>query len=153
MYRGMQRRDDNGQLTPIGLAMVSIPPSIVVMIVLWKVCIEHLTTKPSDRDLVGTYHIVKVTVPEFDEATFQRYKLQFYENGTFSLTPTPHISVCESGTYEVDYDFDLNELTFGCHGGFTTAHIDRGFGSFRIEFIVGDPDSEESIYFEKDENE
>jgi hypothetical protein len=71
-------------------------------------------------------------------------------DSTFELTPVPYIDVCNKGKYTVDYAFDYNEISLMCGNGTRPAHIDRHFNYYRIEFIIGDPDSGESIYFEKD---
>jgi hypothetical protein len=136
-----------------GILLAGIPSSIVIICLLFSWFSEQFTSKPQTKDLVGTYHIVKVTQLNFDKNTYEKYKLQFFENGTFKLTPTPSIDVCQSGKYKVDYEFEYNELSLKCPNLYTSAHIDRGFGNYRIEFVIGDPDSGESIYFEKIENE
>lgn len=132
-----------------GLLLTGIPSSIILVCLLFSLFNELFTSKPQTKDLVGTYHIVKVTRLDFDKNTYDKYKLQFFENGAFTLTTTPFIDICQSGKYKVDYDFDYNELSLDCTNLFTSAHIDRGFGNYRIEFVIGDPDSGESIYFEK----
>jgi len=147
---GRLTKDQNNQLSIAGLIIAGIPTSIVVLFLLLGLVGEIFSTKPDEEDLIGTYHIVKVTNLDFDKNSYNKYKLQFTENGRFTLTPTPYIEVCESGKYQVDYKFAYNELSFECPTvGFTTAHIDRGFGNYKIEFIIGDPDSRQSIYFEK----
>lgn len=132
-----------------GLVLIGIPSSIVFVCLLFSLFSELFASKPQTKDLIGTYQIVKVTRLDFDKNTYDKYKLQFFENGTFTLTATPFIDVCQNGKYKVDYEFDYNELSLDCTNLFTSAHIDRGFGNYRIEFVIGDPDSGESIYFEK----
>ena len=150
---GRLRKDKKNNFTIAGLIIAGIPTSIVVLLILLSLFAEFFSSKPDEEDLVGTYQIVKVTQLDIDKNTFSNYKLRFYANGRFSLTPTPKIEVCESGKYKVDYKWNYNELSLECPtSGFTSAHIDRGFGNFRIEFIIGDPDSGESIYFEKIKN-
>jgi hypothetical protein len=80
------------------------------------------------------------------------YTLKFEPSGTYELTPIPEIEICEKGKYEVDCQYDYNELLFKCNHSGSTAHIDRGFRSYGIAFIYDDPDLGESIYFEKDKN-
>lgn len=104
--------------------------------------------KPSEKDLMGVYEIVDVNNLDINKTSYKKYQLELKSDGTFTLTPTPYIEVCESGMYEVDYSFAYNELAFRCDG-FTMAHIDPGFDTFRIEFVIGDPDNGESIYFGK----
>jgi len=147
---GRLKKDKNNKLTKVGLILLGIPTSIIILFLLLSLISEIFSSKPDEEDLVGTYHIVKVTQVNFDKNIYSKVKLQFYKGGRFTLTPTPNIDICESGKYKVDYKWDYNELSLECPAsGFTSAHIDRGFGSFRIEFIIGDPDSGESIYFEK----
>ena len=147
---GRLKKDKNNKLTKVGLILLGIPTSIIILFLLLSLVGEIFSSKPDEEDLVGTYHIVKVTQVNFDKNIYSKVKLQFYKGGRFTLTPTPNIDICESGKYKVDYKWDYNELSLECPAsGFTSAHIDRGFGSFRIEFIIGDPDSGESIYFEK----
>ncbi len=132
-----------------GLLFAGIPSSIFLVCLLISLFSELFTSKPQIKDLKGTYHIVKVTGINFDKNTYDKYKLQFFENGSFALTTTPYIDICQNGKYSIDYEFDNNELSFDCTNLVTFAHIDRGFGNYRIEFVIGDPDSGESIYFEK----
>ncbi len=149
---GHFKKEKNKRHRKAGLIIAGIPTGIVVAFFLLSLFGEIFTIKPNNEDLVGKYHIVKVTQLDFDKSTYGNYKLQFYKNGTFTLTPTPYIEVCESGKYQVDYKWDYNELSLKCSEYYTSAHIDRGFGNFQIEFIIGDPDSGESIYFERIKN-
>ncbi|MFH6944947.1 hypothetical protein [Flavobacterium sp. FlaQc-50] len=132
-----------------GLILIKTSSIIVIAFLLFGLFSGLFTSKPKTKDLVGKYHIVKVTRLNIDKNTYDKYKLQLYENGTFKLTTTPSIDICQNGKYEVDYEFEYNELSLECPNLFTSAHIDRGLGNYRIEFIIGDPDSGESIYFEK----
>ena len=65
------------------------------------------------------------------------------------MTKTPYIDICDTGKYEVGYQFDNNELSIKCNQSYSTAHIESDFSGYRIEFIVDDPDSGTSIFFEK----
>jgi hypothetical protein len=105
--------------------------------------------KPTQLELVGKYHISEATVRNFDKSTFNKFKLEFKRDSTFELTPTPNIEVCSKGKYKVDYQFYYNEISLECENMGKSAHIDRHYGYYRIEFIIGDPDSGESIFFEK----
>lgn len=149
---GKLKRDKNNNLIKSGLIFAGIPTSIAVLLLLMNLFSEIFSSKPNEKDLVGKYHIVEVTNLDFDKNTYDNYNLQFYKNGQFTLTPTPYIDVCENGKYDVDYSSSYNELSLQCENDFTSAHINRGFGNHQIEFVIGDPDSGESIFFEKVEN-
>jgi hypothetical protein len=103
---------------------------------------------PSSEEFFGEYEIVDASNLNIDKSSYDQYKLILNSDSTFKLTKTPYIDLCESGTYEVDYANDYNEIAFKC-GGYYMAHIDKGFKDHRIEFVIGDPDSRESIYFGK----
>lgn len=150
---GQLKKDKNNRIRKTGLIIAGIPTTIVVLMLLLSLIGEIFTSKPDNSDLVGKFQIVKVTQLDFDKSTFKNYHLQFHENGKFTLTPTPFIDVCKSGKFKINYDSYYNELSLECSAFYTTAHIDRGFGGYKIEFVIGDPDSGRSIFFEKVENE
>ena len=130
--------------------LVSVPVGAVICACIYQEFSSLTYDKPTQLELVGKYHVSKVTVGNFDGSTFNKFKLEFKRDSTFELTPTPNIDVCNKGKYSVDYQFDYNEISFTCNNTITSAHIDRHYGYYRIEFIIGDPDSGESIYFERD---
>ena len=130
--------------------LIFIPAAAVAGWFIYDIVSDLTLPKPTQFQLVGKYHISKVTAGDLDPSTFHQFKLEFKKDSTFELTPINDINVCSKGKYAVDYSFDYNELTFFCDKGITSAHIDRHYGFYRIEFIIGDPDSGESIYFEKD---
>ena len=132
----------------IGLIVLCISIGAVIIAMVLRPVIDLFMFKPTEKELVGIYEIVDVNNLDINRGSYNKYKLEFKSNGTFTLKPTPYIEVCESGMYEVDYYFDDNELAFRC-GGFIMAHIDAGFGNYRIEFVIGDPDNGESIFFGK----
>ena len=146
---GFLKKDVKNSLIKLGLKFISFPIGIVLIYLLYEFSREHFTVKPSERDLVGVYHITQADglIPK---EIYSSFKLEFKTDGTFYLTPVPNINICESGKFSVDWQFSLNELSFQCDKGFTPAHIDRGFTGYRIEFIVGDPDEGQGIYFSKD---
>ena len=126
---------------------MSFPFIILIGITVFGSIIELFEREPSFEELVGEYEIVDASNLNIDKKSYDQYKL-ILKDGRFNLTPTPFIDLCQNGTYEVDYSYDYNEIAFNC-GGYYMAHIDKGFKSHRIEFIIGDPDSGESIYFGK----
>jgi len=130
--------------------LIIIPAAAIVIVCIYDGVTNLIFAKPTQVELVGTYHISKVTVGDFDPSTFHKFKLEFKKDSTFELTPLKDVDICDKGKYSVDYEFDGNELTFYCGKEITTGHIDRHYGFYRIEFIIDDPDSGESIYFEKD---
>jgi len=134
----------------IVLILIGIPISAIICICIYEGITGLTFAKPTQLELVGKYHISQATVRNLSASTFNKYKLEFNRDSTFELTPTPNIDICDKGKYEVDYQFDYNEISFRCNNGIMPAHIDRHYGYYRIEFIIGDPDSGESIYFEKD---
>lgn len=146
---GLLKKNKRNSTSKIGLVFISIPIGIFAIIFIYDFSHDIFTKKPVDKDLVGIYHITDAgrLIPTNQ---YRLYTIEFKKDGTFYLSPTPNINVCESGKYSVDWEFDFNELSFQCDKGFTTAHIDRGFSGFRIEFIIGDPDSGDSIFFTKD---
>ena len=146
---GLLKKDKRNSTTKTGLIFMSIPIGIVAIVLLYDFSHDKFTTKPTDKELVGIYHITDASglIPSNH---YFSYRLEFRNDGTFHLSPTPNINVCETGKYSVDWQFNFNELSFLCDKGFTPAHIDRSFSGFRIEFIIGDPDSGESIFFSKD---
>ena len=129
-----------------------IPIALAVLYFIYNDAPDIILSKPNKTDLVGSYHITEVTAGSFKPASLKNFKLVFKTDGTFTLTHIPQIATCETGTYEVDYAFVSNELSFKCDNSWTTAHIVREFGGYRIEFVRGDPDSGESIFFEKDKD-
>lgn len=135
--------------TRTGLIFISIPLGLFLITMLYEFIFDTFAEKPMKKDIVGIYHITNANgliPPEL----YNTYRLELRDDGTFYLSPTPNIDVCEKGNYSLDYQFNLNELSFQCEKGFTPAHIDRGFTGFNIEFIMGDPDSGKSICFTKD---
>jgi hypothetical protein len=143
------KKDKEYPTKKTGQILISIPLTVFAIYILYYLAHNNFTEKPTDKDLVGTYHIVDASglIPS---NLYNSYSLEFKEDSTFVLTRIPNVNVCENGQYSVDWELDYNEISFQCGKGFTTAHIDRGFSRFKIEFIIGDPDSGQSIFFSKD---
>jgi len=137
----------------IGKIIALVLTLLLISTLIFNLLGDRYFYKPDKKDLIGEYHIVKVTHLNFDKDTYNNYKLKLYPNGNYTLTKTPFIGNYGNGKYDVDYDYEFNELSLeysmdGKHG-FTVAHINRTFFGYKIEFCIGDPDSGESIYFEK----
>jgi|GEM_PF-2857830 len=128
-----------------GIAFCGIP----ALIFLLNFLNESFFEKPNQKELIGTYKISKITTSNIASKNLDKYKLRLFKNGEFQMTPISGIETCEKGNYELDYDLEYNELSFYCGNVVTTAHIDGKIGGYSIEFIIGDPDSGKSIYFEK----
>jgi hypothetical protein len=137
-------------IVKIAAILICIPVASILMVCIYEGFGNLAFAKPTKVELVGTYHISKGTVEGLDPSTYHQYRLEFKKDGTFELTSLQKVDVCSNGKYALDYDDRFNELTFYCGKSSTSAHIDRHLGFYRIEFIIGDPDSGESIYFEKD---
>lgn len=147
---GKLRKNNNNKLFNIGLKITLTPIILIATIIGYGFIREVFTSKPDKKDLVGKYVMSDAS---FISNEKEKYTLQFFNSGKYKITETPNIDLCENGEYDVDYQFDGNELSFKCDGGYRIASIDRGFGGYRIQFVIGDPDSGESIYFEKVKND
>jgi energy-coupling factor transporter transmembrane protein EcfT len=143
---GKFKKNDENKISKIGLKIVLIPITIIATILVYGLIREVFTSKPNKKDLVGKY---EMSNSSFIDNRKENYNLEFFENGNFKISKTPYIDLCENGIYDVDYEFEDNEVSLKCGNGYSTARIDREFGNYKIEFIIGDPDSGESIYFEK----
>ncbi len=150
LMMGLSKKDKRNPTRKMGLILMGIPLGIAAIAFLYDSCHDTFTAKPTNKDLVGIYHITGAS-GLIAKSQYHLYKLEFRPDGTFYLSHTPNIDICETGKYVVDWQFELNEISFQCdNAGFTPAHIDRSFSGYRIEFIIGDPDSGESIFFTKD---
>ena len=143
---GKFKKNDFNKISKIGLKTLLIPIVIVSLIILYGFVWDVFSAKPNKQDLVGKY---KMSNSSFLDICKENYKLELFKNGTFSISKTPNINICKNGKYDVDYEFEGNEISFKCGNSYHMASINRGFGNYKIEFIIGDPDSGESIYFEK----
>jgi len=138
------------KISKIGLIFIASPIVIGAYFFIYDKVSKNYFAKPNYDELTGRYHIVDATLGDFDKSSYNKYSLILNKDSTFTLTPTPNIDVCDSGKYELDYSAEYNELFFRCSQGGYCAHIDRHLNYYRIEFIIGDPDTGESIFFEKD---
>ena len=124
--------------------LIMIPLSIAV----WNVFSQLFAYRPTDKALVGMYQIVSADngIPEHD---FHKYTLLLNEDSTFILSPTPDIHLCNYGTYEVDFQFSDNELSFRCEQTWYPKHIKRKWNGFEIEFFLHTGNGSKSICFGK----
>jgi hypothetical protein len=147
---GRLKKDRKNDFTEVGIVLAGIPAGIVALLFLLSLLGELFSSKPDEDDLVGKFHLVEVSGLSFDESTFNNYTLEFYKNGKFSMSNTPYIELCKSGDYNVNYSSNYNELSLHCpKKGYYSAHIVREFGSYKIEFVIGDPDRGNSLFFQK----
>jgi hypothetical protein len=123
------------KLSNLGLKILLIPIIVVVALFIYAIGFEILTTKPNLEELAGKY------------VSSENYKLKLLSNGNFEMDNIPEIDLCENGKFRFDEDDD--EIWFNCDSISSSAKIDRGIGDYKIEFVIGDPDSGESVYFEK----
>ena len=137
------------KLLSAGLIICCVPLVSIGIASLLSSLFDYLKPRPDRAELVGEYQISEVTNLKFDKETYDHYKPVLNADSTFSLTATPYIKVCDSGRYGIDYSYSGNELEFQCGRGYRFMHIERQFNGFRIEFVIDDPDSGQSIYFEK----
>ena len=146
---GLLKKDKKNSTTKTGLIFMSVPIGIVAIVLIYDFSYDKFTKKPTDKELVGIYHITDASglIPSNH---YLSYRLEFRNEGTFYLSPTPEINICKTGKYSVEWQLSFNELSFLCDNTITSAHVDRSFSGFRIEFIIGDPDSRKSIFFSKD---
>lgn len=143
------KKDQKNFTIKTGLIIISIPLTILVTYFLYIFTHDIFTKKPNEKDLVGIYHISEAG-GQISKNLYNSYTLEFKNDRTFYLSSTPNIDVCENGKYSVDWQFDNNEISFQCGAGITTAHIDRDFSEFRIEFSLVDRNKGKSIFFSKD---
>jgi len=146
---GRLKKVKKNGFTRTGIIMAGIPTGIYSLILLMNLFGEVFSTKPDKEDLVGKYKIVEVSGSYINDLDFDLYILEFYQDGTFTLNETPYINICTNGEYDVNYSFDGNELSMKCPNMTYHKHIERGLDFYRIEFIFGDPDSGDSIFFQK----
>jgi len=110
---------------------------------------NFLKKKPTKKELVGIYQIVTADngIPK---SKFENYTLQLKNDGTFEFTQIPGINLCKKGNYELDYQFEDNEISFQCGKDWTPKHLKRKYFGFEIEFYL-DIESGKSICFSKKE--
>lgn len=143
----------NKKITKAGIIIFFIAIAVVPIGASIESLYDSIKFKPTQKDLVGEYRISEVENLDFDKKTFNNYRLILKEDNTFKLTHTPYVDICDSGKYLIDSSFSgQNEISYQCGPGYIGGSLDRGLNSFRIEFIIGDPDSRQSIYFKKVES-
>jgi len=146
---GKSRENQPNWMTRLGMVLAGTPLGAFLLVLAFSAITELFTAKPTAQELAGVYHIAKITGIELNPEIQNTSTLQFFEDGTFTLSPTPYLDVCTTGTYTVDYGSTYNELSFRCEGIIYSAHIVREFQGVQIEFIIGDPDSGNGIFFER----
>lgn len=130
----------------IYLFFITVP----ILFFIWKTMNHQVIDNPSQEDLIGTYIMIQADngIPKSD---YHKYVLELNADSSFNLTPTPGISLCSSGHYELDYNFEYNELSFQCGLGWTPKHIKRLVNGFEIVFYLNF-DSGKNISFKKIKN-
>ncbi len=140
------KKSKDKTLLYVGIILCSIP-----LIINYLGYFQTLFLKtPNAKELVGIYKISKESVTSIDDNTIENYSLQFYDNGTFTITPIDEIDCCESGKYKVNLQLISNEISLDCVTYSTTASIEKRIGNFAIVFTIGDPDGGETVVFEKE---
>ena len=115
----------------------------------------YYSIKPSllyevtDENIIGTYKVSKSST--VDVSNLEKVRLKINPDGTFYLNEKiPKVNICQKG--KVEYSSDIEEenaLSFYCENGIIVEGIKRNFTNFELEFMIGDPDSNEVIYLEK----
>jgi hypothetical protein len=133
----------------LGIVISCIPLIFIGVLFVKDFIFNVIAVKPESKDLVGVYKIINAS-EYIEKDNFSKNTLEFYPNGTFYLTRFDGCSICEKGKYEVDYEFENNELSFECNGNFQTAKIKRNLNDFQIVINLGS-DFEEggALVFEK----
>jgi hypothetical protein len=120
LIRGITKKDR--ELKYWSIAFIGIP----TIVILYNLFPDFLTKKPSEKELIGTYKIVS-SENGIQKSEFDKHVLNLKEDGTFEFTQTSGINLCEKGNYDLDYEFENNELSFQCGQGWTSAHIKRKY--------------------------
>lgn len=136
----------------IGKKIILIPFIIFISFILLFFIYNKISFKPSDNDLIGKYEISVVSNIKIDKNDFEKCKLVLMKNGEFYVENKPNIDICENGKYNLYNSEDEIRINFNCSNNNALATIISNLSSFKIEFIIGDPDSSESISFKKIEN-
>lgn len=133
-------RFKNSKFFFIGFVFISIPFTAFY----YQSILNFISPKLNQNEIIGKYKIVSSDnlIPQSD---FDKYTLEFKKDGTFQFSPNSEINLCENGNYDVDYEFEANEISFQCGEGWSPAHLKRKLFGFEIEFFASD----NSICFEK----
>ena len=121
-----------------GIILISIPVGFIGIIFFGQLIFSLISTKPTERDLEGTYRITKETRKMVGPVEF--YNLKFKPNHRFTFSTSYggpyYLSICDSGEYSLNYD-NQKELSFKCNNEHTaSAKIERGLGRFEIIFYI-----------------
>ena len=102
-----------------------------------------------EKEIVGVYKVSKSST--VDVSNLEKVRLKINPDGTFYLNEKiPEINICQQGKFEYSLEIeDENALSFYCENGIIVEGIKRNFTNFELEFMIGDPDSNEVIYLEK----
>lgn len=113
----------------------------------------YYSIKPSllyevtDGNIVGTYKVSKSST--IDVSDLEKIRLRLDSKGNFYLNDRiPKVNICQKGKFEFSPEIEeINAMSFSCGDTISVQGIKRNFTNFEIEFMIGDPDSNETIYF------
>lgn len=142
----------DGKKRKIGKRVMLLPFAILTSYFLFFYLFQKISFKPKQDDLVGKYEISEVSTINIEKTEFSKFYLELKKNGEFYFNNKPGIDICEIGKYKFDNSADKSEISFDCGYTISYAKIVSGLNSFEIEFIIGDPDSGESVRFKKIDN-
>ncbi len=136
----------------IGKKLMLFPFGVILICIFSIFIYQKISFKPNKNDIIGKYEISEASNVGIDKNEFKNYNLELKKNGEFQISNIPNLYICENGTYKFHNTENESEINFdGCNAN-NSANIVSSLNSFKIEFIIGDPDSGESIYFKKTEN-
>lgn len=115
----------------------------------------YYSIKPSllyevtEDNILGTYKVSESST--IDVNSLEKVRLKINSDGGFYLNQKiPNVTICQKGKFEFSQEIeDENALSFYCGNVISVQGIKRNFTNFEIEFMIGDPDNNEAIYFEK----
>ena len=115
----------------------------------------YYSIKPSllyevtDENIVGTYKVSESST--VDVSHLEKVRLKINPDGTFYLNEKiPKVNICQQGKLEYSSEIEEeNALSFYCENVINVQGIKRNFTNFELEFMIGDPDSNEVVYLEK----
>jgi hypothetical protein len=135
-----------------GKKLLILPYGILATYIVLFFLYQKISFKPNQNDLIGKYEISEAHNIKIEKSEFGKYNLELKRNGEFYFTNKPEIDICESGTYKLYKSNNEIGIGFDCGSIYNTSQIVTSLWSFEIEFIIGDPDSGESICYKKIEN-
>lgn len=136
----------------IGKRLMILPFGILATYIILFFLFQKISFNPNQNDIIGKYEISEVSNIEIKKTEFGKYNLVLKQNGEFYFENKPEIDICENGTYKYYKSGNESEVGFDCGNINSSAKIVSNLSSFKIEFIIGDPDSGESICYKKIEN-